>query len=154
MAQLSPNLREKAANRQPPLLSLTAHSSGKGKNIRALRQADAQPASRKLDCCRRNFGASAMAEIVPLTAFLRIYPRITPQSKLNECVALFTSTHNEEPPCGDWFVTGGIRLPFLPTKWSTVHTPNPSNSRRVRAAAYSSRIAVTGFRRIARRAGR
>jgi hypothetical protein len=50
--------------------------------------------------------------------------------------------------------TGGIRLPFLPTRWSATHTANPSNSRRVRAAAYSSRIAVTGFRRIARCAGR
>jgi integrase len=60
----------------------------------------------------------------------------------------------EDPPCLDWCVTGGIRLPFLPTRWSATHTPNPSNSRRVRAAAYSSRIAVTGFRRIARCAGR
>ena len=68
--------------------------------------------------------------------------------------SLFTSTHNEDQPCGDWFVTGGIRLPFLPTRWSATHTPNPSNSRRVRAAAYSSRIAVTGFRRIARCAGK
>jgi nucleoside-diphosphate-sugar epimerase len=67
---------------------------------------------------------------------------------------LFTSTHNEDPPCGHWSVTGGIRLPFLPTRWSATHTPNPSNSRPVRAAAYSSRIAVTGFRRIARCAGR
>jgi hypothetical protein len=32
--------------------------------------------------------------------------------------------------------------------------PNPSNSRQVRAATYSSRIAVTGFRRIARCAGK
>ena len=32
--------------------------------------------------------------------------------------------------------------------------PNSPNSRRVRTAAYSSRIAVTGFRRIARCAGR
>src|SRR6516165_1211057 len=39
---------------------------------------------------------------------------------------LFTSTHNEDPPCGDWFVTAGIRLPFLPTRWSATHTPNPS----------------------------
>jgi hypothetical protein len=49
--------------------------------------------------------------------------------RLNERVGLFTSTHNEDPPCGDWFVTGGIRLPFLPTRWSATHAPNPSNSR-------------------------
>jgi len=40
-----------------------------------------------------------------------------------ECVGLFTSTHNEDQPRGDWFVTGGIRLPFLPTRWSAMHTP-------------------------------
>src|ERR1700744_537200 len=73
---------------------------------------------------------------------------------LAERIGLFTSTHKEDQPCGDWFVTGGIRLPFLPTRWSVTHTPNPSNSRRVRAAVYSSRIAAAGFRRIARCAGR
>jgi hypothetical protein len=25
--------------------------------------------------------------------------------------------------CGDWFVTGGIRLPFLPTRWSATQIP-------------------------------
>jgi len=73
---------------------------------------------------------------------------------LNERVDRFTSTHNEDQPRGDWFGTGGIRLPFSPINWSAAHTPNSRNSRRVRAAVYSSRIAVTGLRRIARCAGR
>jgi hypothetical protein len=42
----------------------------------------------------------------------------------------------------------------LPTQWSTAHTPNSRNSVRVQAVAYNSRIAVTGFRRIARCAGK
>src|ERR1700743_842849 len=49
-----------------------------------------------------------------------------------------TSTHNEDLHCGDWFVTGGIRLPFLPTRWSVMHTPNPSNSRRVQLTVRES----------------
>src|SRR5215469_13130360 len=50
--------------------------------------------------------------------------------------------------------TGGIPLFSLPTKWSTVHTPNSRNSGRVQTVAYNSRIAVTGFRCIALCAGR
>jgi hypothetical protein len=76
------------------------------------------------------------------------------EMRLNEPVGLLTSTHNEDPLCGDLFVTNGIRLAFLPARWSATHTPNPSNSRRVGAAAYNSRIALTGFRSIARCAGK
>jgi len=66
----------------------------------------------------------------------------------------FTSALGYKYDAAGNVVTGGIRLPFLPTRWRATHTPNPSNSRRARASAYSSRIAVTGFRRIARCAGR
>jgi hypothetical protein len=82
------------------------------------------------------------------------YTPPVPSRAPDECIGLFTSTHNEDQPCGDWLVTGGIQLPFLPTKWNATLSPNPSNSRRVRVALYSSRIAFTGFRSIARRAGK
>ena len=105
--------------------------------------------------CRAKSSASERRSEFNCCQISEYQTEISPSAlRLDECVGLFTSTHNEDPPCGDWFVTGGIRLPFLPTRWSATHTPNPSNSRRVRAAAYSSRIAVTGFRRIARCAGR
>jgi hypothetical protein len=73
---------------------------------------------------------------------------------LSERFALLTSTQNEDPPGGDLSVTGGVWLSSLTAKWSTAHAPDSLNSRRVRTAAYSSRIAVTGFRSIARWAGK
>jgi hypothetical protein len=33
---------------------------------------------------------------------------------VDECVALFTSTHNEDPPSRDLIATSGIRLSSLP----------------------------------------
>jgi hypothetical protein len=102
---------------------------------------------------QRRFWIAGNTEVGRTAGYFRI-ARLFIQNPVNERIALISSTHNEDPPCGHWSVTGGIRLPFLPTRWSATHTPNPSNSRRVRAAAYSSRIAVTGFRRIARCAGR
>jgi hypothetical protein len=34
-------------------------------------------------------------------------------TKFNLWIGLFTSTHNEDPPCGDWFVTGGNPVALL-----------------------------------------
>ena len=64
---------------------------------------------------------------------------------LAECIGLFTSTHNEDPPCRDWFLACEIRLPFSPINWRPRISLNSRNSGRVRTTAYSSRIAVTGF---------
>lgn len=49
---------------------------------------------------------------------------------------LFTSTHNEDPPRGDWFVTGEIRLPFSPINWKP-------RTRRIRAIRAESEPRLT-----------
>ena len=73
---------------------------------------------------------------------------------VDERFGLFTSTHSEDPPllrlvCDRW-----NPVTLLANQMNATHTSGSRNLRQVRAAVYSSRIAVTGFRRIARRAGR
>ena len=41
-----------------------------------------------------------------------------------ECIDLFTSTQNEDPPGGDLFVNGGTSLSSSIAKWGTAHTPD------------------------------
>jgi hypothetical protein len=55
---------------------------------------------------------------------------------LDECLALFTSTHNEDPPGKDWFLACEIRLPFSPINWRP-------RTRRIRAIRVESELRLT-----------
>ena len=50
--------------------------------------------------------------------------------------ALFTSTHNEDPPGGDWFLVCEIRLQFSPINWRP-------RTRRIHAIRVESELQLT-----------
>ena len=58
------------------------------------------------------------------------------QPTLNECFALFASTHNVDPLGGDWFLACEIRLPFSPINWRP-------RTRRIRAIRVESELQLT-----------
>jgi hypothetical protein len=66
----------------------------------------------------------------------KLDPRNEVQTVLNERIVLFTSTHNEDPPGGDWFLACEIRLPFSPINWRP-------RTRRIRAIRVESELRFT-----------
>jgi hypothetical protein len=64
------------------------------------------------------------------------YPLNISETILDERFGLFTSTHNEDSPDGDWFLACEIRLPFSPINWRL-------RTRRIRAIRVESELHLT-----------
>jgi DSBA-like thioredoxin domain len=80
------------------------------------------------------FGIAAISRVEDLDS-----PELVAEVKAAErkvSVGLFSSTHNEDPPGGDWFLACEIRLPFSPINWR----PRP---RRIRAIRVESELRLT-----------
>lgn len=72
----------------------------------------------------RNFSIADKPEITKGSHFPSEFPSSHRLLTLNERIALFMSTRNEDPPGRDLIVTSGIRLSSSIAKWSTAHTPD------------------------------
>ncbi len=83
---------------------------------------------------------TALHQMIRLAASSKsLSSKLTPpwaSLQIGERVGLFSSTHNEDPPDGDWFLAGGIRLPFSPINWGP-------RTRRIRAIRVESELRLT-----------